>query len=536
MKHFSTFLTLILGLSYFIAPVAQAQLAAGQSKFLGNILRGLKNNGMENDPTFLEYWNQATPENAGKHGLYETERDVYQWKALDEMYAYCQANDIPFKQHTFLFWCCGADADWLLNLSDADIRAEMEEWMIDFFNRYPNTAYAEVVNEPFQSPPPAKIRNALGGDNNYAWVRWMYQKARQYAPASCELWINENNVLKGGSRVNSYKNLISLLKQDGTIDAVGMQGHWLEGVSASTIKNTLDQMDDLGLPLYITEYEVNKDDMNAQRDIWAAQFPVFWEHPAVKGVTLWGYKEGKIWRDQAYLVRSDGSERPALQWLRSYLQGSGNSGSGKVEIRAQGTSGSERMELRIDGTAVKSWTVGTSYATYTTTGLSGTSNVQVAFVNDASGRDLRVDYVRVNGSTKQAENQAINTGAWSNGSCGGSYSEWMYCPGYIDFGSINLNARTSAVASKDTPTNGNLSSDTSNGLWVYPNPARDALRVHVPFANTQVQLINLQGQIMQDIASAQDELTLDISQVPSGVYLLKAKSPQGVLQRRFVVK
>ena len=26
-------------------------------------------------------------------------------------------------------------------------------------------------------------------------------------------------------------------------------------------------------------------------------FPVFWEHPAVKGVTIWGYVQGFHWRN-----------------------------------------------------------------------------------------------------------------------------------------------------------------------------------------------------------------------------------------------
>jgi endo-1,4-beta-xylanase len=275
---------------------------------------------MIGDSDFIDYWNQVTPENAGKHGLYEQNMDEYESLAMDQIYSFALAEDLPLKQHTFLFWCCGADPEWLMDLSASEIRQQLEEWMNDYFQMYPELDYVEVVNEPFQSPPPGKIREALGGDENYAWVRWMFTKAKENAPANVQLLINENNVLKGGDRLNMYKRLIEVLKIDGTLDGVGMQGHWLEGISAETIKSSLYEMQELDLPLYITEYDVNEVDDFKQKKILENQFPVFWEHPAVKGVTFWGHKENEIWRDQAYLIRSDGSERPALRWLRIYLQ------------------------------------------------------------------------------------------------------------------------------------------------------------------------------------------------------------------------
>jgi len=37
-------------------------------------------------------------------------------------------------------------------------------------------------------------------------------------------------------------------------------------------------------------------------------------------LTLWGWRPG-LWRDDegAYIINEDGSERPALEWLRTYL-------------------------------------------------------------------------------------------------------------------------------------------------------------------------------------------------------------------------
>src|SRR5262245_33697065 len=59
-----------------------AQIAVGKSKFLGNIING-------NPPSnFSTYWNQVTPENAGKWGSVEPTRDVMNWGQLDTIYNY----------------------------------------------------------------------------------------------------------------------------------------------------------------------------------------------------------------------------------------------------------------------------------------------------------------------------------------------------------------------------------------------------------------------------------------------------------------
>jgi hypothetical protein len=48
---------------------------------------------------------------------------------------------------------------------------------------------------------------------------------------------------------------------------------------------------------------------------------VFWEHPAVRGITLWGYRPGH-WRTAqgAYIVLDNGAERPAMVWLQGYVK------------------------------------------------------------------------------------------------------------------------------------------------------------------------------------------------------------------------
>ena len=38
---------------------------------------------------------------------------------------------------------------------------------------------------------------------------------------------------------------------------------------------------------------------------------MFWEHPAVRGVTFWGHNDGAMWRKKGDLVRKDGADKVA---------------------------------------------------------------------------------------------------------------------------------------------------------------------------------------------------------------------------------
>jgi poly(3-hydroxybutyrate) depolymerase len=116
-----------------------------------------------------------------------------------------------------------------------------------------------------------------------------------------------------------------------------------------------------------------------------------------------------------------------------------------ITVRALGTTATESITLRVGGTEVQSWTLSSVMNNYTVeTALVG--DLVVAFTNDDGGNaDVRIDYVNVNGVTRQAELQTENTGAWGNNRCGGGApSEWLHCEGYINFGSVTGEPRSSS--------------------------------------------------------------------------------------------
>ncbi|WKN44946.1 glycoside hydrolase family 9 protein [Tunicatimonas pelagia] len=108
-----------------------------------------------------------------------------------------------------------------------------------------------------------------------------------------------------------------------------------------------------------------------------------------------------------------------------------------VRVRVRMRNGnSDQLQLRINDQTVKTWTVsGSSYQEYTHSVSSG-GNVKLYFPDN--GTDMEVDWLQVEGTTYQAEAQEVNTATWQNGSCGGSFSQTMFCEGHIDFGTISV--------------------------------------------------------------------------------------------------
>jgi endo-1,4-beta-xylanase len=196
---------------------------------------------------------------------------------------------------------------------------EAIKWIREYGKRYPHTQLIDVVNEPLHNPP--HYKGALGGDGltGWDWVIWACNTARRYCPRS-GLLVNEYNILEGGPGLERFIGLIRLLKKRNLIDGIGVQGHNLENVSVSAVKFSLDRLGRLGLPIYVSELDVDIANDEAQLNVYKSLFPVMWQCPAVAGVTLWGYKQYRIWRRNAYLLRADGRERPALAWLRAYLK------------------------------------------------------------------------------------------------------------------------------------------------------------------------------------------------------------------------
>jgi endo-1,4-beta-xylanase len=270
----------------------------------------------------LNWFDQVTPENAGKWGSVEATRDVMNWQPLDDAYNFAKANHLPFKFHT-LIWGQQAPA-WITSLPPDQQLLEIEQWMAAVAARYPNIDYIDVVNEPINTAN--AFRDALGGPGvtGYDWVIKSFEMARVYFPKS-KLHINEFNTVILGQFTDNYLALIKLLQDRKLVDGIGEQGHFLERADVAVVKANLDKLAATGLPIYISELDLNFADDARQANVMRDLFKVFWDHPSVGGVTHWGFRQGAVWQTNTYLVRTNGTTRPALDWITCYIGGGGES-------------------------------------------------------------------------------------------------------------------------------------------------------------------------------------------------------------------
>ncbi|WP_437827132.1 endo-1,4-beta-xylanase [Sorangium sp. So ce1153] len=303
------------------ATTSSATTGAGGSepeqKFVGNITTS----GAVRDG-FARYWNQITPENEGKWGSVERSRGSRDWSKLDAIYKYAKDNNIIFKHHVFVWG--SQQPDWVGRLSGAEQQSAVRDWMKSFCERYPDTKYIDVVNEPPPHTTPS-YKNGIGGDgaSGWDWIVNSFKWAREFCPGAVLILNDYNNIEYENDHNNFMRIAKAVIDAGAPVDALGAQAHDAYKINTSTVKSYLDKMAALGKPLYVTEYDIGIADDNQQKRVMEEQFTMYWNHPSIKGITLWGYIVGTTWRDNTGIQRQDGTMRPAMQWLMEFLDRGG---------------------------------------------------------------------------------------------------------------------------------------------------------------------------------------------------------------------
>ena len=474
-------------------------LADGLDKFLGCAY------GPASMYQFENYWNQVTVEDGGKWGSVEATRDVMNWTVMDQAYDFAREHGFPFRHHV-LIWG-NQQPVWIAALDSTEQRAELEEWFAEVAARYDSIDQVEIVNEPLHDPPDdpedGGYIGALGGtgETGWDWVIEAFRLARQYFPNS-ELLLNEYSVLNETVNAEDYLEIIELLKADTLIDAVGFQGHGFSIVNAAsaTLESNLEILASAEVPLYVTEMDVDGLDDGVQLRSYQRIFPIFWEHPLVRGVTLWGFRPA-MWRGAqgCYLITNEGVERPSMTWLRAYLNG--------TYIPAESisiTSEDNRTYIDTDSGTLQLWA-------------------------ELSPADATIQDV-----------------SWSVSPAGLASIDQNDLLTALDNGTVTVTARSIEY---ETLAEATVNIDISNQVTgleeflvtevkVYPNPSDDLLFLSISNNHgviVKAEIIDMTGEILYELQLNTDK-PIDVSMLQKGIYLIRIELENRTIFEKVVIE
>jgi endo-1,4-beta-xylanase len=313
----------------------------GEDRFLGSVNELTR-------PGFKQYFNQVTPENAGKWGSAAgtTRTAAMRWTNLDQAYDFAKANGFPFNFHV-LVWG-NQQPTWMAALPAEEQLVEINKWFAAVAQRYPDIKWLQVVNEPLHDPPDCthsanqgnncnasgNYARALGGANGtdgtgWDWILNAFRLAKQYFP-NTKLMLNDYSITNSNSATTQYLQIIDILKRENLLDVIGEQGHAFSTTGDMAVhKANLDRLAATGIPIQITELDIDGQAAGGvagdvvQLRNYRRIVPVFWEHPGVEGITVWGWRQPNHWRNaqNAPIVLSDDTPKPAALWLHDYVRG-----------------------------------------------------------------------------------------------------------------------------------------------------------------------------------------------------------------------
>ncbi len=472
-------------------------IAAGQDKFLGSGYTPASFN-------FDWYWNQITPGNAGKWGSVEGTRDEMNWTVMDQTYQLGKENDMYVKYHV-LVWG-SQQPDWIEDLPPAEQLEEIREWFEAVAERYPDLDAIEVVNEPLHQAPDAahegKYIEALGGsgETGWDWVITSFEMAREIFPESVKLMINDYGIIADGNATSQYKELVDLLVDRGLLDQIGVQGHAfnLNTANPAIVNANLNILGNTGLPVFVTELDLDGFDDYLQLQRYQRIFPVIWENEHVEGVTIWGYAASDHWRaDQgAYLINPDGSLRPSFIWLRAWVEGNFvefseinvRSESGKTTIETP----EETLQLIAD---IQPGNVTLHNIQWTS------DNVSVATVNE-NGLVSPVGDGTVTINTEALDGSGVT-------------------------GSLEL-----------TITDQNTITSINEEAWIriFPNPAFDGvISIDGLLPGTQITIYDLNGNLIKSKVSSEIRENIELTG-KKGMYLIQLINEKGMTLSKVILK
>lgn len=267
--------------------------------------------------TANKYFWYGVPENQFKWPEYEPKKGKLKKREFKEYLDYVKDNGWGFRAHT-LVWGhqgYGFDKHFSNQGSCKEIGQKIKARIDRDLKEYKGQIVEyDVWNEVFHE---AFIFDKCGWgllDSAHIWAH--------KADPTAKLFINEYNVISAGETDRLYEIVKGILARKVPVHGIGVQCHFnARPVVPGLVKERLDKLASLGLPIKVTELDFGtwENGMDFSEEEQAKRYELFirsaFSHPAVEGILLWGFWDGRHWIKNGGIIAMDGREKPAAKTI-----------------------------------------------------------------------------------------------------------------------------------------------------------------------------------------------------------------------------
>lgn len=271
-----------------------------------------------------EEFNLVTPQHSFMMDWIHPQRDIYRFSDADALADYAQSHAMQLHGQTLISH--DQLPAWILEMDPAELEEAMSEHIDALAGRYRSrTAIWNVVGKALDEQ--GRLRHsvwtqAMGAD----YIAKAFRATRAVDP-DAQLIYNEVDVITENAKSDA---LYALLKREllaGTpIDGVGFQGHLSSNFTEfSSVEKNLQRFADLGLDIYITEFEVALVDdhsLQTQADVYRRFMQLCLRQNSCKSIQAWGYTDRYSFTDnsQSLLLTPRYQAKPAYEAWQNTLR------------------------------------------------------------------------------------------------------------------------------------------------------------------------------------------------------------------------
>jgi GH35 family endo-1,4-beta-xylanase len=283
-------------------------------------------------------FNALVAENAMKWYENEKEPGVLRYEDADRIADFARRHHLALRGHCLLWDKEKYVQDWVRALDRDALATATWNRIRSVAGRYHEKVICWDVNNEMLNG--GFFRKRLGPTAQAE----IFRRAAEASPGT-PLYPNEYGILAQPEKTGRYLDLIRTLRREGApLGGIGIQEHAAErfvpprtspseespdgpperergpALHPHRVWESLDTLATENLPIHITEISFKTRDELRKADALDTAFRVWFAHPAVEAIMLWGYWEGAHWLgSSAALVNRDWTLRPAGERLQKLI-------------------------------------------------------------------------------------------------------------------------------------------------------------------------------------------------------------------------